>query len=147
MEQLPLDARSVVDELRSAPRPLSGALPRTWTPSRSFEALLEDANVRPVALNDHLVWLQQNWNLEEALAPPEDGGLKGWTKRLIHRAVLAVFRPYFVKVQDCIAVTVRALDTVARRVDDQAATQLRTIGAVRDDLVDFAQRVDERLEE
>ena len=50
MEHLPLDARSVVDELRSAPRPLSGALPRTWVPSQSFGALLEDADVRPVSL-------------------------------------------------------------------------------------------------
>jgi hypothetical protein len=32
-------------------------------------------------------------------------------------------------------------------VDDQAATQLRSVGAMRADLVDFAQYVDERLDE
>jgi hypothetical protein len=116
-------------------------------PSQSFDALLEDADLRPVVLNEHLVWLHQNWNLEQALAPPEGGGAKGWVKRQIHRAVLAVLRPYLQKVQECLAVMVRAVDTVARRVDDQAATQLRTIGAVRADLVDFACHVDERLDE
>ncbi len=146
MEDLPLDARSVVDELRSASRPLSGALPRTWMPSQSFGALLEDADVRPVTLDDNLVWLHDNCNLEKALAPPVGGGLKGWVKRLIHRAVLAVLRPYLTSVQECLAATLRAVEAVARRVDDQAATQLRTIGAVRADLVDFARGVDERLD-
>jgi hypothetical protein len=146
MKHLPLDARSVVDELRSAPRPLSGVQPRTWVPSQSFDSLLEDATVGPIVLNEHLQWLHQNWNLDGALARPAGGGAKGWVRRLVHRAVLAVLRPYLRQVQDCIAVMVRAVDIVARRVDDQAATQLRTIGAVRADLVDFAQHVDERLD-
>lgn len=147
MEHLPLDTRSIVDELRSAPRPLSGERPRAWMPSASFAALLEDADRTPVLLNDHLSWLHDNCDLTQALAPPEGSGLKAWAKRLVHRAVLAVMRPYLVKVQDCVSVTVRALDSVARRVDDQAATQLRSIGAIRADLVDFAQHVDERLDE
>jgi hypothetical protein len=116
-------------------------------PSASFAALLEDADRTPVLLNDHLSWLHDNCDLTQALAPPEGSGLKAWAKRLVHRAVLAVMRPYLVKVQDCASVTVRALDSVARRVDDQAATQLRSIGAIRADLVDFAQHVDERLDE
>jgi len=146
MEHLPLDARSVVDELRAAPRPLAGALPRTWVPSQSFGSLLQDAEVRPVTLDDNLVWLRDNCNLEKALAPPVGGGLKGWVKRLVHRAVLAVLRPYLTGVQECLGATLRAVESVARRVDDQAATQLRTIGAVRADLVDFARGVDERLD-
>ncbi|MGO9581345.1 MAG: hypothetical protein ACLP36_00905 [Acidimicrobiales bacterium] len=116
-------------------------------PSASFDALLEDADRTPVLLNDHLSWLHDNCDLTQALAPPEGSGLKASAKRLVHRAVLAVMRPYLVKVQDCISVTVRALDSVARRVDDQAATQLRSVGAMRADLVDFAQYVDERLDE
>jgi hypothetical protein len=147
MEPLPLDARSVVDELRSAPRPLSAAQPRTWAPSHSFDSLLEDADLEPVASNEHLVWLHANWDLSKTLAPPQGGGVKGWTRRLIHRGVIAVLRPYLVEAQECIAVTLRAVDTVARRVDEQAATQLRTIAGVRADLVDFAQHVDERLDE
>jgi hypothetical protein len=146
MEHLPLDARGVVDELRSTPRPLSGDGPRTWVPTGSFAALLQDAELSPVALNVHLSWLHDNCNLDQALAPPEGSGPKAWGKRVIHRAVLAVMRPYLLKVQECLSVTVRALDTVAHRVDDQAATQLRTIGAVRADLVDFATTIDERLD-
>jgi hypothetical protein len=57
-----------------------------------------------------------------------------------------VLHPYLVKVQDCIAVTVRAVDAVARRVDEQAATQMRAIEAMRSDLVDFAGHLEERLD-
>jgi hypothetical protein len=146
MEHLPLDARSVVDELRSAPRPTSALGPRTWVPSQSFDSLVLDADRPPVHLNDHLNWLHQNWNLQAAIAPPPGGGLKGFVKRTIHRAVVAVLRPYLNQVQDCIGVTVRTLDVIARRVDEQASTQLRTVGAVRSDLVDFAHHVDERID-
>ncbi|MGA3215276.1 MAG: hypothetical protein ABSD97_06250 [Acidimicrobiales bacterium] len=147
MEHLPLDARGVVDELRSAPRASRSERPRTWVPSASFESLLADAELSPVLLNGHLTWLHDNCDLTQALAPPEGGGPKAFVRRLVHRAVLAVLRPYLLKVQDCVAETARALDAVARRVDDQAATQLRTIGALRADLVEFATRVDERLDE
>jgi hypothetical protein len=147
MEELPVDARSVVDELRSASRQLSGAQPRTWVPSQSFASLLEDTDAQPVALSEHLAWLHQNASLEHALAPPPGGGAKGWAKRSVHRVVVAALRPYLTHVQECIAVMLRSVDTVARRVDQQAATQLRTIGAVRADLVDFAQHVDERLDD
>jgi hypothetical protein len=147
MKHVPLEARRVVDELRSTPQPLSGALPSTWVPSQSFDSLLEDAGAAPILLDEHLQWLQENWNLTQSLAAPAGGGAKGWARRLINRAVLAALRPHLLEVQACIAETVRALEAVARRVDDQAATQLRTIGAVRADLVDFAQHVDGRLEE
>ena len=146
MARVPLDARSIVDGLRSAPSPLSGRQPRTWVPSQSFADLLEDAGAEPVLLNEHLRWLHDNWNLEHTLEPPPGGGPKGWLRRSIHRAVMAVLRPHLTQVQECIAVMLRAVDTVARRVDDQAALQLRTIGALRSDLVDFAQHVDERLD-
>jgi hypothetical protein len=146
MARVPLDARGIVDGLRSAPSPLSGRQPRTWVPSQSFADLLEDAGVEPVLLNEHLRWLHEHGNLEQSLEPPPGGGPKGWLRRLIHRAVMAVLRPHLMQVQECIAVLVSAVDSVGRRVDDQAALQLRTIGAVRADLVDFAQHVDERLD-
>ena len=147
MEELPLDTRSLVDELRSASAPLTGPQPRTWVPSQSFASLLEDADAQPLVLNEHLAWLHQNWSLEQALAPPEGGGAKGLAKRVAHRVVVAAIHPYLAQLQERIAVTLRAVDSIARRVDQQAATQLRTIGAVRADLVDFAHHVDERLDE
>jgi hypothetical protein len=116
-------------------------------PSASFAALLEDAESTPVALNDHLAWLHENCDFAQAFAPPPGGGVRGWAKRLIHRAVLAVLNPYLVKAQDCITVSVRAIDAVARRVDQQAAAQLRKTGAMRSDLVDMAAHFDERLDE
>jgi hypothetical protein len=147
MDHLPLDAREVVDELRSAPEPPSGHQPRSWVPSASFEPLITDAERPPVVLNEHLQWLHKNWNLEPLLAPPPGGGPRGWVKRVIHRAFTAVLRPYLMRLQDCVGVTVRTLDTIARRVDDQSALQLRSIGTVRSDLLDLARHVDERLDE
>ena len=98
-------------------------------------------------LNDHIAWLQANTDFAQALAAPEGDGMKAWMKRQLHRGIIAVLNPYLVKVQDSIAVTLRALEAVARRVDEQAATQLRAIGAVRSDLVDFATQIEERLDE
>jgi len=115
-------------------------------PSASFDALLEDAEPDPVRLNDHLAWLHENCNLDQVLAPPAGSGMRAWAKRLAYRAVLAVLNPYLVKVKDCIAVTVRAIDTVARRVDQQAASQMRSVAAMRSDLVDLARHVEDRLD-
>jgi ABC-type uncharacterized transport system YnjBCD substrate-binding protein len=147
MEQLPLDARNIVEKLRTANLQHAGDGPRSWIPTSSFEALLEDAEVTPVALNDHLSWLHANCDLAQVLAPPEGSGVKTFVKRLVYRAVLAVLHPYLVKVQDCIAVSVRALDSVALRVDEQAAMQMRAVVAMRADLVDLAAQVEKRRDE
>lgn len=147
MEQVPLDARSVLDQLRASAPPLGEAPPRSWVPSASFDALLDEADVTPLVLDGHLAWLRDNCDLSHVLAAPEESGVKGWAKRWAYRIVLAVLHPYLVKVQDCIAETVRTLDAVALRVDEQAKAQLQSVTAVRTDLVDFARQVDERLGE
>jgi len=146
MEHLPLDARGVVDELRSAPRPHTGDGLRGWVPSASFDALFEDAGPSPVRLNDHLTWLHENCDLDQVLAPPAGSGMRAFARRLVYKAVLAVLNPYLVRVKDCIAVTVRAVDTVARRVDEQAVAQMRVAAAMRSDLVNLARHVEERLD-
>ncbi len=143
MGDIPYDAQRVLDDLRSSRRSLPA---RSWTPSESFDSTLLDLAREPVTLNDHLGWLHKNWDLGPFLQPPPGRGLKGMVKRLIHRATLAVFGAYFERLQDCIGVTVRALDTVARRVDEDEAAQLRLLGAVRSDLIEFAHHVDERAD-
>jgi len=120
--------------------------PRTWVPAASFDALLEDAEANPVSFNDHLSWLHENCDLDQVLTPPAGSGLRGVAKRLVWRAVLAVLDPYLVRVKDCIAVTVRALDAVAHRVDEQAAADTRAVAGLRSDLVDLARHVEERLD-
>lgn len=146
MEHLPLDARSVVEQLRAAPRPRVGDHPNSWVPSQSFDSLILDAKHTPAHLSAHLAWLHGNWSLEASLAPPTRAGVRGWWRRVTHRAVVRALRPYLAQMQDCVGATVRSLDELARRLDDQEAVQLRTLGAVRSDLVDLATHVDERLE-
>ena len=145
MGDVPVDAQRVVDELRAARRQ-AGVAPRSWLPSASFDSTFDDALRPPVAANEHLGWLHANWDFRSLLAPPPAKGLKGLVKRVMHRLVMAVLAPYFERLQDYIGVSVRAVDTVSRRVDDQGATQVRLVGALRHDLIDFAHHVDERLD-
>lgn len=145
MGDIPVDAQHVVAELRQATR-RQGAAPRSWVPSQSFEDTLSDASPPPVHLNQHLGWMHANWDLSALLAPPEGRGPKALVRRLQHRLAMAVLGPYLARLQDYLGVNVRALDTVSRRVDDLSANQLRVLGALRHDLVDFAHHVDEALD-
>ena len=58
---------------------------------------------------------------------------------------MAVLGPYFDKMQEYLGVNLRAIDAVAQASRrGSAAAELRIIGAVRADLIDFAYHVDER---
>lgn len=120
-------------------------MPRSWVPSQSFEATLHVATQPLVHTSEHMAWMHANWDVSSALAPPAGGGAKGLVRRVLHRMVMAVIGPYVQRVQDYVAVNTRAMDTVSRRVDDQGVAQLRLIGAVRRDLIDFAHHVDQRI--
>ncbi|MDA8266134.1 MAG: hypothetical protein M0T79_12480 [Actinomycetota bacterium] len=145
MGEIPLDARRIVDELRSSRREVGTVAPKVWAPSESFDSTIAQLNRVPVHLNDHLGWMHQNWDLRALLAPPPAKGAKGIARRLAHRAVMAVLGPYFDRLQDYLGVNVRALDAVAKRTDEESVAQLRLMGAVRADLIDFAHHVDERV--
>ncbi len=145
MGELPGDARRVVDELRSAPGLPDGPV-RTWVPSESFEGTLADHLEPPVQTNGHLAWLHANWDFSALLEPPGGPGIRGALARVRHRAVMAVLGPYLERLRDYLGVNARAADELAVRVDALEAKQLRVLGAVRHDLVDFARHVDERLD-
>lgn len=147
MGDIPLDARRVVDELRSSRREAGTMAPKVWTPSESFETTIRQVNQVPVQLSDHIAWLHQYWDMRALLAPPPATGLKGFARRLVHRAVMAVFGPYFDRLQDYMGVNVRALDVIAKRTDEDTVAQLRLLGTVRADLIDFAHHVDERVDD
>jgi len=142
---IPIDAQRVIDDLRASRRHAGAAAPKSWAPSESFESAIQHLPVAPVHLNEHMVWMHRNWDLTSLLAPPPARGVRGVVRRVVHRLVMAVFAPYFNRLQDYLGVNLRALDDVAKRTDDNSATQLRLMGAVRADLVDFAYHVDERL--
>jgi hypothetical protein len=135
MGDIPVDAQHVVDDLRAA-RQVSQVAPRSWIPSESFEGTLAEAIRPPVHTNADLHWM---------LAPPPGKGIKGGVRRLQHRLIMAVLAPYFSRLQDYLGVNTRAVDAVSRRVDDVATSQLRMIGAVRHDMIDFAHHIDERV--
>ena len=145
MADLPVDAQHIVDELRAI-RQAHDIPSRTWLPSESFEGTLAEAIRPPVHMNEHLGWLHANWDLGALLAPPPGRGVKGLVKRLQHRLIMVVLAPYLARLQDYLGVNVRAIDDVSRRVDDVASNQLRMIGAVRHDMIDFAHHVDERID-
>ncbi|MGH9296970.1 MAG: hypothetical protein ACRDZP_03230 [Acidimicrobiales bacterium] len=145
MDGVPLDAQQIVDDLRAARRE-RGVTAQRWVPSESFEATLGDAARRPVLLSYHLGWMHRNWDLRSALAPDQRKGVKGLVKRATHRLVMVVLGPYLDRLQDYVGVNVRALDELARRVDEQGAAQLRLLAAVRSDLIDFSRQVDQRLD-
>jgi hypothetical protein len=142
---IPLDAQRVIDELRASRRHAGVAAPKSWAPSESFDSAIQHLPLAPVHLNEHLVWMHRNWDLRALLAPPPAKGVKGVVRRMAHRVVMAVLAPYFDRLQDYLGVNLRALDDVAKRVDDSSTAQLRLMGAVRADLIDFAYHVDERM--
>ena len=146
MGDIPLDARRVVDDLREARHAVGNTAPSSWVPSESFESTLHHAIQPPVHLNGHLNWMHHNCDLRALLAPPPSKGVKGFVRRLTHRLVMSVLGPYLDRLQDYLGVNTRAVDTVCRRVDDQLASQLRLLGAVRSDMIDLAHHVDERLD-
>jgi hypothetical protein len=145
MADLPVDAQRVVDELRAVRR-AQGLSPRSWRPSQSFEGVLIDATRPLVHENEHLGWMHRHWDIGAALAPPPARGVKGLVRKVQHRLIMAVLGPYFIRLQDYLGVNVRAIDTVSKRVDEIGTNQLRMIGAVRHDMIDFAQAVDKRLD-
>jgi hypothetical protein len=144
MGDIPFDAQRVVDELKAARREAAASAPRYWIPSESYDSAITSTPVSSVHLNDHLAWMHANWDLRDLLAPPRQSGLRGAVRWMVHRGVMAVFGPYFDRIQDYVGVNVRALDAVSKRVDDDLRVQLQLIEALRSEVIDFAHHVDER---
>lgn len=144
MGDLPLDAEQIVRQLRQV-RQEAGVAPSSWTPSASFERLLEEES-RPVHGNEHLAWMHRNWDVR-TVSPeePSGRGLAGTAKRLLYRTVRAVVAPYIDRIADYLGTNARAVDLLSRRLDDVTAAQRRTLEALRRDLIDFANHIDERL--
>lgn len=88
--------------------------------------------------------MHKNWGLGTLLAPPRQRGLKGLMKRVAHPFVLAVLGRYFEGLQNYLAASLRALDAVAKRSDEDFKAQQKQLEAIRSDLVDFAHHLDER---
>jgi hypothetical protein len=98
----------------------------------------------PAHLDENLAWMHKNWGLGHKLVLPRERGLKGLMKRAVNPLVRAALAPYLEGLQNYLVVSLRALDAVARRSDEDFSAQQNQIDAVRSDLVDLARHVDER---
>jgi hypothetical protein len=141
MGDIPVDARRVVNDLRTSRTKGAGLAPRSWTPPQSLEA----PPLRSAQQNEHLGWMHKNWDLRPLIGPPRDHGWKGRLKRLVHRLVTATFAPYLERLQDYLGVNARALQEVASRVDELEAAQAALMAAVRADFVDLARHLEDRM--
>jgi hypothetical protein len=110
-----------------------------------YQQPLDATPLRPVRANEHLGWMHKNWDLRPLVGPPREHGWRGLLKRLVHRLATATFGPYLERLQDYLGVNVRALDEIARRVDELEASQAALIEAVRADFVDLARHVEDHM--
>src|ERR1700733_14603580 len=138
MGDIPADAEPVVDD-PTAPRSIWAAPPAIVSATTDPET----APARLLHLNDHLAWMHKHWDLRPLAGPPRDHGWKGGVKRLVHRLVTAIFGPYLERMQDSLGGNVRAVDVIARRVDDLETSQTTQLAEMRADLAGLARRLDE----
>lgn len=152
MEDLPgdvrVDARVVVEHLRSVVSNAPGSYPRTWVPQATFDELLGRADREPIHLHPSLHHLHRHWDM----GPARTHAGSGWSpkavgRRLLARFVNAALDRYFTEEQEFRATLAQSIDAIAYRVDEIASSDLRNmLNVVRDDLLDLARYVDDRID-
>ena len=152
MEDLPgdvrVDARVVVEHLRSVVGNAPGAYPRTWVPQATFDEVLERADRDPIHLHPSIHHLHRNWDMGHARM--QQGG--GWSpkavgRRFLARIINAALDRYFTEEQEFRAALAQSIDAIAYRVDELASADERALlDVVRNDLLDLSRYVDERID-
>ncbi len=143
---LHIDARSVVDRVRSAAE--SSPHPRGWLPQGTFDDLLERSDRDPIHFHEAIHHLHHNWDRGPARALAGNGrGPKAIAQRLLARVVGIALDRYFAEEQEFRAAVAQAVDAIAYRVDEIAgADERELLELVRTDLIDLARYVETRNE-
>ncbi|MCU1491576.1 MAG: hypothetical protein JWM85_2981 [Acidimicrobiaceae bacterium] len=152
MEDLPgdvrVDARVVVEHLRSVVAGAPASYPRSWVPQATFDVLLERADREPVHLHPALHHLHRRWDMNQVRTLAGTGRRpKQLSRRLIAWIINLALDRYFQEEQEFRAALAQSIDAVAYRVDEVSGSDLRNmLDVVRDDLLDLARYVDDRID-
>ena len=144
-----VDARVVVEHLRSIAGDSPVRYPRTWMPQATFDELLTRADREPIHFHPSLHHLHHRWDMSQARSEQHSGfSPKAIGRRLLARIINAALGRYFIEEQEFRAALAQSIDAVAYRVDEIASADERAIlDVVRRDLLDLARYVDERIDE
>ncbi len=147
-EDVGVDARIIVEHLRSAIANLPPAYPRTWLPQATVDELFERADREPIHFHQSLHHLHHRWDMDHARARER----RGWTpkalgQRIVGRIVNSALDRYFTEEQEYRAALAQSIDAIAYRVDEIASADERNlVEIIRRDLLDLARYVDERID-
>jgi hypothetical protein len=125
----------------------SNQLRRGWRPSATLPAELWDKRNKLVQTSDPVLYLHRRWDLSAAYddVPAAGSPAKAAVRKIAWRIVRPCLDRYFKEEHDLVANLVRAVDLLAKRIDDLAVNDQRLLGAVRSDLQDLAAHVDSAL--
>jgi hypothetical protein len=152
MEDLPkdvrVDARLIVEHLRSAVADLPPAYPRTWLPQATVNELYERADREPIHLHQSLHHLHHRWDMGHT----REQRSRGWSpkaiaQRIVGRVINSALDRYFTEEQEFRAALAQSIDAIAYRVDEiSTADERNLIEVIRKDLLDLARYVDQRID-
>jgi hypothetical protein len=125
--------------MKSPPRGSSGRRD-SWRPSATLPAELWEKRHKLVSTSDPVLYLHRRWDLSGTYddVPAAGSPAKTAARKMAWRIVRPCLARYFKEEHDLVANLVRAVDLLAKRVDDLAVNDQRILGAVRSDLQDLA---------
>jgi hypothetical protein len=120
-----------------------------WRPSATLPPELWDPRLKLLQTSEPVLWLHSHWDLSAThdYVPPSISPAKTKARQLAWRVIRPCLDRYFREEQEVVAQLVRAVDLLAKRIDDLASNEQRLLGAVRADLQDLAAHVDSALED
>jgi hypothetical protein len=143
-----IDAGTIVEQVRTVVAEGRDRFPRSWTPQATAEDVRAGDDLQPIHLVESLHHLHHNWDMTEAIQFKGRGrGPKAVLHRLLSRIVTIALSDYLGQENAYRAAIAQAVDAIAYRVDEVAFRDERAIlQAVREDLLDLARHVENRLE-
>lgn len=144
-----VDSAEVVERIRAVVAEGRERYPRTWTPQASVERLPGHQNREPAFLLESIDHLHAHWDMTDTLNFKGRGwGPKAIVHRILYKFVNIALSDYLGKEHAYRAATAQSIDYLARRLDDVSFRDERDLlEAVRDDLMDLARHLEDRIDE